>query len=282
MEGGRAPEAEPIERETLQIRKRILPPDDTDTLDSIGTLGQILMYCGKYFEGEAYLREALAGYQRIGQGDKQNGIICVKEIAMCRLQQGDITSATNGLEQVTLLAITNLGPDHMITLHVQRVLARALAESGQLDEAEALCEKTLEARLHSKARQEAYGTARTLLTLGSVLVQKGKLDEAQTMLEEALKFFRGDPVCKPRPELAAQAAHWLGAIQLARKNYSEAERLLLTGSDQLFSPAADIIPNERRLSVGHIVSLYQALENPERIAFWQKKLDSLPPGDNNR
>jgi len=55
----------------------------------------------------------------------------------------------------------------------------------------------------------------------------------------------------------------------------EAEALLLPDSDRFFAPAADMSPNDRRLAVGHILSLYQALGKPEQAAAWQKKLDQL-------
>jgi hypothetical protein len=34
-------------------------------------------------------------------------------------------------------------------------------------------------------------------------------------------------------------------------------------------------PNERRLAVGHIISLYQAWEKPDQAAVWRKKLETL-------
>jgi len=73
--------------------------------------------------------------------------------------------------------------------------------------------------------------------------------------------------------LAAQAANWLGSIQVARKAYPEAETLLLVGSDQFFASTADMTPNERRLAVGHIVKLYEAWGRPDQAAAFQKKLD---------
>ena len=185
-------------------------------------------------------------------------------------------------EEVNRRAIPNLGPDHQFTLHVQRALARALAENGQLDKAEALCKATLDLRSHSAAQLEPYGTMRTQLTLGRVLVEAGKLDEAEPPLNEALKFFREDPVCQPRPELAAQAANWLGAIQVERKSFAEAETNLLSGSAQFFVPTSDMTPNERRLAVGHIVKLYEVWGKPEQAAAWQKKLDGLAGAQTRR
>src|SRR5207248_5349865 len=96
----------------------------------------------------------------------------------------------------------------------------------------------------TKADQEGHGTARTELFLGRVLVQEGKLDEAEPYLQAALTFFREEEWSKPKPELAAQAANWLGAIQLARKAYPEAEALLLPDSERLFAHAGDMRSEE--------------------------------------
>jgi tetratricopeptide (TPR) repeat protein len=271
-EGGRYAEAEPIQRQVLEIRRRVLPPDDYDTIDAVATLGQILMYRGALGEAERHFRECLAGLQRIGYSNKVIEITCVKEIALARLEQGDPTGAESLLEQLLPRARNALGPDNLMTLLIQRVRARVFAEEGRLDEAEALCKEIMETRTRSRASEERYGTARTQLTLGRVLVEKGKLEEAQPVLQEALKFFREDPVCKPRPYLAAQAANWLGAIALARKAYPQAERLLLPDSGQLFTPIADLSPNERRLAVGYIVQLFQALDKPDQVAEWKQKL----------
>ncbi|PWU18265.1 MAG: hypothetical protein C5B50_09555, partial [Verrucomicrobia bacterium] len=189
-EGGRCQEAEPIQRQVLQIRRRVLPPDDYDNFDAVGTLAQILMYTGALAEAERCFRECLAGLQRTGRSNTVIEITCVKEIALARLQQGDPIGAENLLAQVLPRAKTFLGADAIMTLMIQRALARVFAEEGRLDKAEALCKEALDTRNRSKAREEAYGTARTQLTLGRVLVEMGKLDEAQPVLQDALRFFR--------------------------------------------------------------------------------------------
>jgi hypothetical protein len=52
---------------------------------------------------------------------------------------------------------------------------------------------------------------------------------------------------------------------------------MLPGSDQFTAPAAEMSPNERRLTIGHMVKLYKAWGKPEQEAAWQKKLDTLAP-----
>ena len=80
---------------------------------------------------------------------------------------------------------------------------------------------------------------------------------------------------KLRPELPAQAANWLGTIQLSRKAYPEAEALMLPGAERFFAVNAEMSPNERRLAVGHIVKLYEAWGRPKEAADWQRKFDLL-------
>lgn len=186
------------------------------------------------------------------------------------------------LEEALLRARKRRGPDNSLTLHIQRTLFRAYAEEGQLDKAEALGKETLEARLRNKANQDDVGTGRTMLSLGRVLVEEGKLEEAEPLLQAALTILRRDSSNKSRPELATQAANWLGVIRLARKAYPEAEALMLPGSDSFFAASADMSPNERRLAVGHILKLYEAWERPTATAVWRKKLDALPPVAGNR
>jgi tetratricopeptide (TPR) repeat protein len=121
---------------------------------------------------------------------------------------------------------------------------------------------------------DLQGIGRVKLLLGRVLVQQGKLDQAQPELKEALRLIR-ESVLRG-DSLTAQASNWLGAIQMARKDYPGAERLMLPDVTQFFTPAAQMSPNEQRLAVGNLIALYRAWGKPEQEAVWQKKLDSIP------
>ena len=274
-DGGHAREAESLQRQILQVRERVLGSNDVRTIVAFADLGQILEVRGAYPEAEHYMRKALAGLERIGLADQREGLFDVKELAVLRLLQGDPAEAEKRLAEVLPRSRRRLGPDHRLTLHIQRVLVCALADEGRLDEAEALGKATLNALRRTKADQEGHSLARTKLYLSRVLVEEGKLDDAEPLLQAALTFFRDEEWSKPKPELAAQAANWLGAIQLARKAYPEAEALLLPDSDRLFAHAGDMSPNERRLAFGHILNLYQALGNAEQAASWKRRLNEL-------
>src|SRR6266478_871801 len=159
-------------------------------IEALASLSQILEVRGAYPEAEDYMRNALAGFQRIGIADQRFALFCVKELAILRLLQGHPEEAEKLLVEVRPRAMQRLGPNHYVTLHIQRCLVRALADDGRLDEAEALGKEALNALRRTKADQEGHGTARTELYLGRVLVEEGKLDEAEPLLQEALTFFR--------------------------------------------------------------------------------------------
>ena len=229
----------------------------------------------KDLEKAAKFYENVFELKRIGREDLQDALTCAKELALLRLLQGYPADAEKVMTNILPRALHKLTPEHPLTLQLQRVLARVCADEGRLDAAVALCQQALEVQRRTAANQEGQGAARTQLILGRVLVEQGKLDEAEPHLQDALKFFRSDAAQKPKPDLAAQTANWLGAIQLARNDYAQAETNLLSGWEQFFARTAEMSPNERRLAVSHIISLYQALGNPEQIAVWQKKLESL-------
>ncbi len=107
-----------------------------------------------------------------------------------------------------------------------------------------------------------------------MLVEQGKVDEAEPLLREALTLLSQAAMSTLRPELPAQAENWLGAIQVARKAYPEAEARMLPGAECFFAAKA-MSPNELRVAVGHIVKLYDAWDRPKDAAVWQKKLDQL-------
>jgi hypothetical protein len=110
-----------------------------------------------------------------------------------------------------------------------------------------------------------------LMYLGRILVGKGKLDVAEPYLREAHTLFRER--YPKKPELAAEAANWLGAIHCARREYSAAEALLLANPEALLVSSAAITAAERSAAIGHIVSYYQATGKPEQAGAWQKRLD---------
>ena len=270
-------EAEQIARYILPICERTLGPDDPLTIESFIELKACVGLRGDQTQAEALTRELIMRCERSG-ANKERRFMQVKELAHIRTIRGDPAEADRLLSDAIPVAARQFGPTHPYVLHGQRVLARALAEEGCFVEAESLAGQTLDERL--RQTMDAEGNGRTMLILGRALAQQGKLDEADHWLQAALPLLR--EYIRNTDASAVVAANWLGAIRVARGAYPEAEGLLLLDSERLFDPGNQLSPNEVRLAVGHIISLYQALGNPEQIAVWQKKLESLPAMTRNR
>ena len=281
IDEGAPKEATPIVRQIFEIRQRVLGPDDYETIVSLGGVGQTLTASGAPDEAEPIFEEAVSRFQRNGWADRREALMCVKEIAFARLLQGDPEAADRLLTEMIPRAERALGSNSMYTLQFQRVRARALAEAGHFPEAEALAAATLAIR-RSQA-SDLRGTAYTLLYLGRVLVEQNKLDKAEPHLREALTIFQEQ--LPGKPELAAQAENWLGAILVQRQDYSNAETRLRPGADQFLTSNNEMSLKERRIGIGHVVKLYDDWGKPAPAAEWRRKLDGLAavrPDDKSR
>ena len=264
------PEAEQIARLIIPICERTLGHDDSLTIESLISLAGCLAFRGDQAQAEALTREVIRRCDRSGT-NKVARFMQTKELAHHRTTQGDPAEADRLLTEAIPLATREFGPTHFVTLHLQRVLARAWAEEGCFVEAEALARRTLEERFRQTMDPE--GNGRTMLILGRALAQQGKLDEAEHPLQAALPLLR--EYLRNTDASAVLAANWLGAIQVSRGAYPEAERLLLPDSHRLFDPANQLSPTEVRLAVGNIIALYEAWRKPEQAAAWKRRLDEL-------
>jgi serine/threonine protein kinase len=264
-------EAEPLARQVLQIRERLFGPYDFDTINAYGDLAYVLFNQGEFAKGERYAREELERFKGHGFGDKPNAFFSQNNLAFFHFVRGNVKEAEKLLLEERPRAISIFGPESPVTLQVQHLLARVLAEQNRLDNAEALASETLAARRRVSPGQESLG--RTLLVLGNVLIQKSKFEEAEPLLREALTLFREHYPRKP--ELAAQAANALGAIAAERRDYPAAEKLFLSNPDSLLLPVAGMSLKEQRTTIGRIIQLYQNWGKVEQANRWQQKLDAI-------
>jgi serine/threonine protein kinase/Flp pilus assembly protein TadD len=314
--GLKSPEGEQISRETWQARSEVLGPTNPDTLDSMDTYGTSLAVQKKYAEAEKIYRECLALRGRVLGTNTPDFLVTLGNLAVMLGERGDLVEAEPMMRDVidrrtqaglgnttdTFANINNLGAillasdrlddaervlapawqraaaifgsnNPVSTLHLQRNLARVLAAQRRFNEAEELATNVLAVHYHIESSHE--GTARALLIVGRVKVEKGKFEEARPLLEKALNVLREH--CPSRRELIAQAANWLGAIQVANRAYPEAESLLLRDAEQFLAPPTlQMSSDERRAGIRHIVQLYQNWPKPDKAADWQRKLDQIP------
>jgi hypothetical protein len=274
MYDGKLEKALALTRQNAADYERYFGPDDLDSINELQNLALVEGSLGDYAAAERDVREALQRYARTGKADDENALNGLNSLALYRQYQGDPRGAERLLTEAHPRASRVLGPLHPLTLHLQSRLARVLAEEGRLTEAEELARKTLTARQQVLPTNSAI-TATSMLLLGRILVeqgQHGRLVEAEPLLQKARATFLEHLAAKP--ELAAEAENWLGAVQLARNDYPAAEDLLLQNAERLVKPSSEVSPHERRAAIGHIVQFYQTSGKPEQAANWQRKIES--------
>ncbi len=275
MHDGKLEKALELTRQNVADYARIFGPDDLDSINELQNLALVLGSLGDYAEAEQDIREALRRYGRTGKADDDNAINGVNSLALYRQYLGDLGEAERLLTEAYPRAVHHLGPLHPLTMHLEFRLARVLAEAGRLGEAEDLARKNLAARQQALPANNG-GTAASMLLLGRIEVERAQTDplaEAETLLQKSRTIFTEHLATKP--ELAAAAENWLGAIRLEQNDYPGAEKLLLLNADRLLEPTGELSPNERSVAIGHVVRLYQAWGKPGQAADWQRKLDGF-------
>jgi tetratricopeptide (TPR) repeat protein len=299
-----------LSRETWLTRRDVLGPEDPATLDSMDTYGSALQNDGKPEEAEAMLKECYVSRERVLGPNNQDTLTTLVNLGFIYVENGRWTeaetvnrkvierrkSSQTKLEAEYFAAYGNLGialsgqerfeeaqklftdaisdsaktcgPTHPYTLNLQFHLANVLVYKKEWAQAEQLAKETLNIRRVVTPAQDWIG--RTLLVLGLAQMERGDLDEAERSLNEACSLFREKYPSKKA--LSANAENLLGTIQFRRKNYSAAEKLLISSAEPILS-ARGISELNRRNAIGHLLELFDALGNVDERSKWAKRLE---------
>jgi tetratricopeptide (TPR) repeat protein len=166
-----------------------------------------------------------------------------------------------------------LGSEHPDLAASLNSLASVLQDLGKLPEAEALFREALAMRAKLLGSEDP-AVAESLGGLAVVLERQRKLAEAEAAGRNELvlreKTLPGD-------WLTFDARCRLGAILVDRKDFAEAERLLLSGYAGMKEHEATIpVPDKSRLAeaIQSIVRLYEAANRPDQATEWKKKVEA--------
>jgi serine/threonine protein kinase len=264
-------EAEPLARQCYEARGKLLGPDDPDTLMSMGNLGFALLELGQPGEARKVLAETLSRRRKAGLGEKLDSLAVFNNLGLAELLLDDLQAAAAVFEEAEALARRVLGPDHPGTLHIQHVRCRVLILQDKLVEAETLARQTLETRRRVTPQHEGLG--RTLVILGRIFLKTDRAQDAEPLLREAQQLFRERYPMKP--ELAAEAAHWLSCSKFTA-NPVEVETSLVSTAEVLLG-AALISSREKREFADNLLRLYQALHKEDKVIEWTHRRAAVVP-----
>ena len=191
FERGRYKDAIPFARESLELRRRSLPPDDPLIATSLSDLGGILYMTRDYDEAERVLREALALTRRTVKPDDPQMSIALNNLAFVLEDKGDLAGAEAMFREALAIDRRVLGDSHPELAKKLVNMALLLENEGKCADAEPLVREAVEIRRRVLGPNHP-ALANALDVLASATLGLGRLQESESLLTEALRIARAN------------------------------------------------------------------------------------------
>lgn len=183
---GLYPQAELLVSRAADIRRRVLGPDNPDTLESMYVRNLILGKESRWREEETLDRELLEARRRVLGAENPDTFKAKLALAATLNAEGHFDEAIR-LERELLQTFRQLlGPTHVSTLNAMDALAVSLQQAGRYSEAEQLDRQLLD--LYRRVQGPDHpATVLATSTLGWNLYTQGRYAEAERFLREAVE-----------------------------------------------------------------------------------------------
>src|SRR5581483_5936163 len=207
---------------TADVRRRVLGPENPDTLTSMFHLAKALYAQGHYPEAEKLERDVLDGQRRILGPDNLDTVLTIQALSATLEREGRYPEAEKLELQVVDVKRRQQGSDHPSTVLAISSLGWVLYQEGRYAEAERFLREAAETgrRVLGPAHPVEVGL---LGRLGTDLDYEGRYPEAEQLLREVLQARR---VAGPERYETVVAAEDLGHALLSDGRYVEAEKVL--------------------------------------------------------
>jgi hypothetical protein len=268
---GRTADAIRLHEQNLKHREVNLGPDHPDTLQSRNNLAGGYYATGRTADAIRLVKQNLNHIEAKLGPDHPHTLLTMANLGMTYLVAGLLKEAIT-LFQETLERGRKRSDGLPAQLAwVPGALAETYISAEQFDKAETIYRELLEQTRRQFGPDDPH-TAGPMAGLGATLLRQHKYPDAEKLLRDCLKVRES----KQSDDWATfNARSLLGAALLGQKNYAEAEPLLLQGYEGMKARQAKIPPQARfRLTeaLERLVRLYEATDQKEKAANWQKKL----------
>lgn len=193
------------------IRRRLLGEHDTQFIECLEKIGNLLRQQGQYDAAQPILERALALRRQV-MGERHPATAqALRNLGNLRLDQGRTAEALLLLREAAESFGELMGRESPIRASCLHEVARALEELGRLGEAEATCNEA--EQIFEKTMPNARGVhLRSLATLANLQQKQGKYAEAARKYEEIQSALTTWPRKDPfRRECTTNYASLLGA-----------------------------------------------------------------------
>jgi serine/threonine protein kinase/tetratricopeptide (TPR) repeat protein len=186
---GLYPKAKEQFERALELRRQTLGAKDPKTLQSVSSVGTILLKQGKFPDAEAILRPNLDMQIRLLGPKHPNTLATMHNLGVVYTDEGKYGEAeaihSNALE----IRRRVLGPDDPLTLSSMTALANAYEEDGKFDRSEPLYTQALEIYRRVSGAEHPR-TLGVMNDLANVYYDEGKFSEAEKLYAETLDLRR--------------------------------------------------------------------------------------------
>jgi serine/threonine protein kinase/tetratricopeptide (TPR) repeat protein len=208
----------------VEIRKRLLGPEHSDTLDAMSFLGWIYLEAGRYADAERLLAETLAIERRALGAEHHETCESMVRLATVFWRQRRYAEAEKLDLEALEIAKRVLGPDHLDTVRLKMDLAAIYTSQGRYADAERYQSEGLES-FKRLLGPEHPDTLRAMLNLANTYEDLGRLPEAESLFLDTIALQKR--VLGPAHPDTLLAMGNLANVYLDEKRYPDAERLNL-------------------------------------------------------
>ena len=220
--------SETLLHRAVEIRRRVLGPNDADTLDSMNHLSWVILYQGRYSEAEKLQRDALERERRVlGENNPQTAY-AIDGLASALGFESRYAEAEKLYRESLDIEKRIHGQDSREYLIVLGNLGWLLEQEGHLAESEKslLDAVDLSRRLH---RQDDPIALNVMTNLSATLMDEGRYAEAEKVQRETIDIQQRILGPEHRSTLASTIV--LANILAGEAHYDQAEKLYLQTLD---------------------------------------------------
>jgi len=267
---GKYGEAEQIYTGILPVVRRVLGPEHRATLATTGNLALAFRVRDKHAQAEPLLVQVLEVRRRVMGPEHPDTLVTMHNLAEVQGEQGNYAEAGELFRKTLEIRRRVLGQDHPLTLTTLTAFARMYQLQGRHDLAETHAQQALAGRRRALGSDHVH-TMSAASSLALAYLSQGKFAESEPLAREIVETTtRKQPGSWER----FSALTLLGASLSGQKKYAAAEPLLVEGYQGLESlKVGRSLVDQSHLNRTRqwIVELYQAWDNPAKVAEWRKQ-----------
>jgi non-specific serine/threonine protein kinase/serine/threonine-protein kinase len=215
--------AQSLLQQTVDVRRRALGSDNSDTLKAQTELAWIFRLEGHYAQAETLLRQTLDAQKRVLGPDNPDTIKSTSNLAVVLSDEGHYPEAEAAFREVYDSRRRVLGPGNPDTIISMNNLATILFNQHRYADAEKLYREVLDIRRRSLGPEHPY-TLLSMNNLAVILHSEGNYAEAEKLKRETLEI-RQRVLGPEHPDTLLSMSN-LADTLMKLQNYHEAETLL--------------------------------------------------------